>query len=207
MHLYLADAHPEARLGALVADHLGPRPHPAMSEEFTRGIRQHRALDRFSESNDGFCAARALIAPERRRFAGIIVDVCFDHFLASSWCRYSPIPLRDFIDAAYALTRTHEDLLTPEARSLFERMRVEDWLGTYASVEGIGAILDRIALRVRRGEIMRGAVADLIREREAMKRCFEAFHADAIAAMSFRAEPRWPAESWFAARAQSRNPA
>jgi len=47
--------------------------------------------------------SRNRISPLRRRFAGIIVDVCYDHFLSRHWRRYGAIDLESFVDRVYAV--------------------------------------------------------------------------------------------------------
>lgn len=179
-HAHLAGERPEVMLGALVADHLGRTPLALLDSHLADGVRAHRALDQFTDGHPAFRSAKALIAPPRRRFAGIIIDLVFDHLLARDWRRYADEALRCFIDEVYAVTRAHEHLLPVDAILLVQRMRDEDWLGCYESVSGIDGTLQRVAARVRRGGVMAGAIADLQEHAHGMQSCFKEFYADAM---------------------------
>ena len=90
-HLLLADDTDASRIGNLLGDFatgtiesLAERYPP----EILRGIKMHRAVDRFTDSHEVFKHARNLLAPGRRRFAGIIIDIIFDHYLCKLCSRY-----------------------------------------------------------------------------------------------------------------------
>jgi len=62
------------------------------------------------------CAPAARSSHPRRRFAAILVDVFYDHFLACHWTRYADLPLEDFTQQVYAT-------LLPDIASYPERLQ------------------------------------------------------------------------------------
>lgn len=177
-HLLLADDNDASRIGNLLGDFTrGPiseleKIYPA---ELVRGIRMHRAVDGFTDSHEIFKTARLLLAPERRRFAGIIVDIFFDHYLCLHWQQYSEIELEVFIEDVYLALERHPNWHTGRLADAFPVMRNENWLMAYASIEGIGMTLQRVSTRSPRiAAIARGA-EDLRKNYDGFEAHFHAF--------------------------------
>lgn len=147
-HAFLSETDIEFRLGNLLADLVKGRDRVGMSEGFLRGVRCHQKIDAFTDYHPVVERSRARISDEYRRFAGILVDVFYDHFLALDWARFSPEPLEAFTSRLYAEVREYMSLLPQEAREAVERMRSHDVLGAYRRLEGIEAALRRVSIRL-----------------------------------------------------------
>lgn len=163
-HLLLADDNDESRIGNLLGDFTRgaiadlEKKYPA---EITRGIRMHRAVDQFTDSHVLFKASRMLLAQERRRFAGIIVDIFFDHFLCSHWKDYCATPLEEFIESVYKALGTHPEWRAGRLAAAYPLMKNEDWLARYATLEGIDSTLKRVSLRSSRIAPIADGIVDL----------------------------------------------
>ena len=88
-HALLAGPHPEMVLGGLMGDFVKGRIGDDWPEPLRGGLLLHRRIDRYTDEHRVVAASRARFPPPRRRFAGIVVDVCFDHFLARDFERWS----------------------------------------------------------------------------------------------------------------------
>ncbi len=95
-HLHLAEDSDESLLGNLLGDFVKGHLGNEYSPEIIKGIKTHRKVDAYTDSNEKFLACKKLLRPDRRRFAGIIVDLSFDHFLAKNWSQYSNVELIKF---------------------------------------------------------------------------------------------------------------
>ena len=83
-HLHLSQPNGESRFGNLLGDFMhGVQPH-TYSRLVQAGLANHRLVDKFTDQHAQVIQAKQLFSARRRRFAGIIVDVSFDHFLISS---------------------------------------------------------------------------------------------------------------------------
>src|SRR5262245_32979021 len=137
-HLYLSDGSDEGLLGGLMGDFVkGPlddRYPPAVM----RGIAQHRRIDTFTDAHPVVLRSKARVSAERRRFAGIMVDMFYDHFLARDWARFADEPLDTFSGRVYDLLARHHDRLPERLRRMAPYMIRGDWLGSYAQVDSIG---------------------------------------------------------------------
>ena len=95
-HAFLAAPQSEAICGAFIGDFAKGVDLAALPSGMREGVIGHRRIDAFTDSHPVVCVARARFEPPLRRFAGIIVDVVFDHFLAATFAAYSRQPLSDF---------------------------------------------------------------------------------------------------------------
>jgi acyl carrier protein phosphodiesterase len=148
-HVFLSKPDTEFRLGNLLADLVKGRDRAAMSPAFLEGVRQHQAIDSFTDSHQAVHRSRARIGGDFRHATGILVDVFYDHFLALEWDRYSCEPLDVFTAHLYADIRAHPLQLPAEARMAVERMMSDDRLGSYRRLDGIEASLRRVSLRLQ----------------------------------------------------------
>ncbi|MGH8113592.1 MAG: ACP phosphodiesterase, partial [Rhodanobacteraceae bacterium] len=89
-HALLADAGgTEFALGSALGDFTHGHPDPAWPAARQAGLRFHRAIDQFTDRHPEVVAARRLFQPPMRRYAGIVLDVWFDHLLVNGWDRFA----------------------------------------------------------------------------------------------------------------------
>jgi len=180
-HLYLAGAPGAFRVGNLAGDFLRGRvENSGLSPAMQAGVRLHRHIDSFSNRHTAVVRSRRRFSGDRRRVAGIIVDMAYDHLLCRHWSRFSDQPLGSFIDETYHELARHHDALPPRLARVAPRIRQQDWLGSYRDLAGIGLALDRMAMRLSRPETLAGAVADLRAAYDGLERDFLAFFPDAV---------------------------
>ena len=110
-----------------------------------------------------------------RRYAGVVMDLFYDHLLASQWSRWHPEPLPDFAQRMYALLNANQALMPEGTRYMLSFMVGRNWLTNYASIEGIGRSLHGLSMRVPSGSPMSGAEAVLAEHIEAYRAEFDIF--------------------------------
>lgn len=180
-HLYFADETPESRVGNLMPDFMkGPVEAQPYGPAVKRGMHTHCEVDRFTDSHEIFACSKALISPARRRFAGIIVDVCYDHFLTQHWTRFSETPLPEFTDQVYRSFEAYTGDAPPLLQRVMRLMAEHDWLQGYAETAGVGRALDGLSGRIKRTNTLRGAVEELDSQYDAMEQHFLDFFPDLI---------------------------
>jgi acyl carrier protein phosphodiesterase len=100
--------------------------------------------------------SRALFEPPLRRFAGIVVDIGFDHFLSCYWQRFANSQLDEFAAYCYATLEEHHDLLPPRLQLMLPRMIEYDLLASYGSMQRLERVFGGVSGRVRNGEPIAG---------------------------------------------------
>ncbi len=165
-HVFLSQQSPEAMLGAVLGDFVkGP-----VGTDYPPAIREaillHRHIDRYTDAHPLHHASRALISPARRRFAPVLIDIFYDHFLARHWTDYSAVPLSQFAQQVYAVLLANRSSLPERLQRAAPQMAASDWLNAYAGLAGIDAALNGIARRLGRyprAAVLIGAVEELER--------------------------------------------
>ena len=190
-HLYFAEDTPESRVGNLLVDFVrGPVDGQPYNDAVMRGMRSHVAVDRFTDGHEVVRESKALISSSRRRFAGIIVDVCYDHFLASHWSDFSEESLAGFIDRTYSSLSAYRGDMPPVLSRVLNHMMNNDWLGGYQEMSGIGRALDGLSMRIRRPNTLAGSVEELEANYEDMEGHFLRFFPDLVRHMERREDGR-----------------
>jgi len=142
-----------------------------------RGIQLHRRIDSFTDAHPVFGRSRRRLPPPYRRYAGVLVDVFYDHFLARDWCRYSPREDLDlFISRTYRTLSNSPVEPPPRLQRALPRMIREDWLGSYATEAGIDLTLKRISRRVSRANPLPDGVSQLKIHYEGLAADFAEFY-------------------------------
>ena len=86
-HLLLGDRGPQWLVGSLMADFVKGRLPDTMEPALRHGIVLHRRIDAGTDTHPLVVECRGLFPAERRRYAGILTDIVFDHVLARGWER------------------------------------------------------------------------------------------------------------------------
>ncbi len=152
-------------------------------EDYPQGIAQglhlHRRIDSFSHNNLHTRRSRNRLGQKYGHGRGIIVDIFYDHFLASSWPEYSPEPLEDYAEGVYNLLQTHHQLLPDDLKVVSARMIEYNWLVSYRRFEVVGKALHRISQRLSRPLPLAEATEDLACHEDALRSDFREFMQEA----------------------------
>jgi acyl carrier protein phosphodiesterase len=178
-HSLLAGQSPALVVGGVIGDFIkGPLPG-LLPPDLARGVALHRAIDTFAETNPAFCASRSRVSPARRRYAGILVDIFYDHLLARDWGRIHQQPLSDYSASIYsAIASRMHDIATP-AHFALQLMAEEDWLSSYAHIDGINDVLSRMSRRARQPNPLAGGEQEFLADSAGFASDFEDWLGDA----------------------------
>jgi len=180
-HLHLAGDDTGLLVGALLGDFMRGVDHEQLSPELRDGVQLHRSVDRFTDGHDAFRHSRRLLFDDVGHWAGVVVDVVYDHVLARDWGRWHHEPLPDFSARVFGAFATHDDDLPDALRQAWRRMQEIDLFDSYRRLDGALAALRRSAGRSRHAaQLVRlePAVASRI---EDLATDFEAFYPDLVA--------------------------
>lgn len=144
-HLYLAGSNPQMRLGNFIADHIKSIPLTEFPPLVARGIMMHRAIDYFTDTHPALMECRAMLRKGYRKYAGVVLDVLMDFFLADNWNRYSQEPLKPFIFTFYMQLVRQWDLLPPYWKERLPDLIRDDRIGRYRTIDGICESLEIMA--------------------------------------------------------------
>lgn len=148
-HIFLSGDNKLLMLGNFMADHIKGKAIDGLGEELKNGVILHRKIDHFTDTHSVVQATKERLRPVFRKYAPVVADVFYDHFLASKWISYSQIPLGVFADNFYKTATQHQHMLPEKTRMMLPYMISNNWLVSYASVEGIGKVMSGMARRAK----------------------------------------------------------
>lgn len=174
-HLYLSVPTEEAWLGSLLGDFVKGPLDGRYGEAITRAIALHRRIDVFTDAHPMVLESKSRISAPRRRFAGVMIDMFYDHFLAKNWEEFHDEPLGTFTARVYGILSRHHATLPERLQAVAPRMAQWDWLGSYAEVGSIYTALNRMGQRLRRENRLLNSTDELVENYAEFEADFRAF--------------------------------
>lgn len=174
-HLHLGGPQPADMLGSLYGDFVKGRLEGRLPTQIEAGIRLHRQIDAFTDSHPLVLQAKERFPAQRRRYAGILIDLFFDHCLAANWQDYSAEPLDRFTQRAYRALQ-NEPALPGKLALIAPHMAAQDWLGSYREFAVLEQVLANMGRRLSRPEGLAGGMAELEQLYEPLQEDFRHFY-------------------------------
>ncbi|MEP6501097.1 acyl carrier protein phosphodiesterase [Microcoleus vaginatus] len=179
-HLFLSEGTPESLIGNLLGDFVKGTALNLYPEEIRKGIDLHRKVDSYTDSHPIVRSSKSLVSSQRRRFAGVLIDVFYDHFLAKNWLEYSEIPLRDFSQDVYKILQDNRDILPDSLQRVLPTIIARDLLSSYQEIAEIGITLTRMSARLKRTNNLASGIEDLTANYQRLESDFRDFFPDLI---------------------------
>ncbi|MEG4270339.1 MULTISPECIES: ACP phosphodiesterase [unclassified Microcoleus] len=179
-HLFLSKGTPESLIGNLLGDLVKGTAVNLYSDEIRKGIDLHRKVDSYTDSHPIVRSSKSLVSSHRRRFAGVLIDVFYDHFLAKNWREYSEIPLRDFSQDVYKILQDNRDILPESLQRVLPTIIARDLLSSYQEIAQIGITLTRMSARLKRTNNLASGREDLTANYQRLESDFRDFFPDLI---------------------------
>lgn len=123
-------------------------------------------------------AAKALFDPPWRRYAGIMLDVWFDHCLARDFGRWSSRSLEAFSARLRRRLEERMSWLPPRMQRFVAYMQARDLPAAYAEPVVIGEVLAGLGQRLTRANPLDRALPVLQARDPALREHFNAFFPD-----------------------------
>jgi acyl carrier protein phosphodiesterase len=180
-HILLASKNEQTMLGALLGDFVKGHVPGKYSPEIEAEILIHRKIDIYTDGHPVIKEARQRIDEKRRRYSGILLDMFYDHMLATNWSSYCTVPLHEFIQRFYSALSNNEHILPANLVELTPRMISQDWLGSYADFSGVEVAIHRISKRLsKNGNLLCDGLVDLRESYSLLSAGFDVFFPELI---------------------------
>lgn len=178
-HLYLSDNDGDLMIGNFIADSVKGSSYANYPEGIKKGILLHRAIDFYSDNHPVFQKSVVRLRPKYRKYAGVIVDIFYDHFLAKNWNKYSNKPLEQYAGEVHSLMLKNI-FHFPEKSLMFLKYAIRtNRLVSYATMDGISEVLNGMSRRTAFKSNMELAVIDLKKYYSEFEKEFQLFFEEA----------------------------
>lgn len=180
-HTYLSDNNTKIAIGNLLGDMVKGDAWKKYEKEVSIGLQLHRTIDEFTDNHAVFIHTHDLVKPYFNRYAGIVTDIYYDHFLARNWNDYHPQELQQFVNHLYKTLIKFYPKLPPRGQRVIPFMILRNWLGTYGYFDPLHQIFLGMHRRTQEKGNMHQAVEVLNKHYGEIEEDFMVFFPDLIA--------------------------
>jgi acyl carrier protein phosphodiesterase len=177
-HIYLSGDSREILIGNFIGDYVKGKKITGYPQEVKQGIMLHRKIDSFTDKHIITRSSRKIIAEKYGLYAGIVVDIYYDHFLSANWQQYSETPLREYIHDRYRLLDSGFSIFPAGVKSWFPYFIKSNWLETYTNFNGLNMVFRRMSYRTSLPDHAEYAVSQLKQNYDFLKENFIDFFAE-----------------------------
>ncbi len=156
-HLLLSGDDPHVITGNFMGDAVKGRDLGAHPPGIQQGIRLHRRIDVFTDQHPLTLDGRERLRAQCGKYAGVALDLFYDHCIAITWAAHSNEPLPRYVQRMYALLEDHAHLMPQRTQTMLPHLVRGDWLGSYATLHGIGRALHGLSVRAPMAQGLNGA--------------------------------------------------
>ncbi|RNC87216.1 MAG: DUF479 domain-containing protein [Winogradskyella sp.] len=181
-HIYLSGNNELLTVGNFAADGIRGKRFDKYPTAMQAGIILHRFIDSYTDAHKIFKRSTKRLHKTYGHYSGVIIDIFYDHFLAKNWDQYSNIPLATYVQEFYSNLKTHFDILPKRFKYLTPFMIEDNWLLSYAKIEGIQKVLNGMNRRTKNRSKMNEATKELKEYYQEFEEDFTLFFKDLVEA-------------------------
>lgn len=179
-HIYLSGDSEEIKVGNFIGDFVKGNQHQQFPEQVAYGIILHRRIDSFTDQHSTVRECIQLLRPGYGKYAGIVADIFFDHFLASNWKDYSMDSLHHFTKNAHSIFLSNFGLLPFKVKQFLPFLIYHKRLESYAQRENLFTVLEIMSRRTSLPANSEWAMQILNQEYDQFQTLFRNFFSELI---------------------------
>ena len=180
-HIFLSNHQPQRQIGNFIGDFVKGRRFEDYPTEIRQGIVLHRHIDSYTDAHPVVKSTIELMRPTFGRYSGIVLDLYFDHFLATNFNSYSPNrSLANFSIRFYASSILHYKHLPIRVQGFIWHFITTNRLGKYKSIEGLKNSLQIMERHKTPAISPEAAIVYLKTEYQTLERQFHLFFPDLV---------------------------
>ncbi len=179
-HILLSGSDEDIIAGNIIADAIKGTDYKKFPQKIAQGIVLHRKIDTFTDQNRYFKNSTRRLHPEYHKYAGVISDIFYDHFLAANWHEFSDVPLADLAHDIYELLLKKNTLIPGLTRKILPFMIFNNWLVSYRRIDHLRKVFYNMDKRTGFASKMQTAPNTLLRYYEDFYQDFTAFMKDIL---------------------------
>lgn len=140
-HIYLSGDSDEIKLGNFIGDYVKGMAYNKYPPLIKKGILLHRKIDSFTDSHAIVRHHKSFFYDKYHKYAGIIIDIIYDHFLAHYWYKFSDVDFNEYIESVNEFLLSNLENMPMEMIKIVPNLVHHNWLNTYRTIEGIESVL------------------------------------------------------------------
>lgn len=146
-HAFLSGNIDEILIGNFIADAVKGNHTADFNANIQKGIQLHRSIDDYTDHHPVFLRSKERILDEYGRYAGVVIDIYYDHFLAKKWNDYSEESLSEFALYVYRLMLENYSILPARSKRILPYMIILNWLVGYGKFKDLQWVFNGMSRR------------------------------------------------------------
>jgi len=160
-HLFLSGNDEGLLVGNFVADGMRGTKISDYTEQVQRGIVLHREIDKFTDAHEMWRKSKDYLFPKYSHYAGVLVDMFYDYFLANNWNKFSQIPLQEFSNNCYHILDKNKAIYSHKSASFLRYMIRENALFNYQFDDKFEITLTHLSSRTKNNYHLEKSMVEL----------------------------------------------
>lgn len=161
-HLTLSHFDVDLQAGNFLGDFVKGKEVATLPLGVQRGIMMHRAIDELTDQDPDVKALNQRLSVRHGRYAGVVTDIGFDHFLCLNWARFGPLAFDAFRVSTYWGLHARRQVMSKRVQGYIEGMLQHDWLTLYQTPAGMAQVFRRLRPRLSQPELLDGIDETLV---------------------------------------------
>lgn len=178
-HLVLSGTESDMQVGGFLGDWLKGSIESHQSRwpaGVIQGVQLHRQIDAWIDRQPETRAAMYLLSPRYRRFAGPVIDIAFDHFLARHFIRFHEQQLAEFCRLAFLHLDRYKHKMPEGAQQFLRHAQDHRLFERYAERETLLRVVASLGKRISRPELLAGVEHKLVEGYAQLEQIFEVIY-------------------------------
>jgi acyl carrier protein phosphodiesterase len=140
-HIYLSGVQDDVIIGNFMGDYVKGHDYNKYPPLLRKGMIIHRKIDSFTDTHPVVSKHKSYFQPKYRKYAGIVTDIIYDHFLSNDWYSFSDENFDDYVNNIYRLLEDNIYRMPDDLKRMVPRLVKNRWLNLYRDIEGIEGVL------------------------------------------------------------------
>lgn len=140
-HIYLSGDSDEIIIGNYIGDYVKGREYLNYPEQIKKGIILHRHIDDYTDKHPVVQRSKILFTRKYHKYAGVVVDILYDHYLTREWDTFSRRPLDSITYQFYRAMVNNYDILPVKVKDRFPFFIINNWIESYKTSKGLKRVL------------------------------------------------------------------
>lgn len=160
-HMLLSGYDDDIIAGNFAADFLRTSHLHVLPEAIKHGVYLHRKIDSFTDRHGAFRESVTLLRPTQGKYAPVIADILYDHYLSQNWSEYSQEPMDAFSQRIYVALLKNAAHFPETVQAMIPRMIDDDFLLSCKNADRLQTTFERLGRRARFTNAFHRAIDDL----------------------------------------------
>jgi len=144
-HIYLSGDSEQIIIGNYIGDYVKGKDYLNYPEKIRKGILIHRHIDSFTDRHPVVHRSKIFFTRKYHKYAGVVTDIIYDHFLTKEWDLFSRRPLESVTYNFYRAMVNNQHYLPPNVRDMMPFFIINNWIESYQSLRGIRLVLKTLS--------------------------------------------------------------